>query len=168
VNHRLHIVTGAPGSGKSTALNAFLRIQSPYLAFDIDWLTVSASQLAGRDIIFDRTTWPSYNAVWFDVLHAIHKNSKIAVFFAPLDQRDVAAYGQPAWCDRIEWLLLDCADTIRYDRLQRRAGWTTDMIAESILDAQVLRQQIVERIDTNTYTPDEVATTILTWLARPY
>ena len=84
----LHIVTGAPGAGKSTALTAFLGLQSDYVAFDMDWLTVPGSDLAGKDIIFDQTTWKPYNALWFEVLHSIHKNGKIAVFFAPTSPQD--------------------------------------------------------------------------------
>jgi adenylate kinase len=102
MNAIISIVTGAPGSGKTTALEALLRRASPYLAFDIDWLTIPASQLARSDIIFDRSTWPVYNALWFEFLHALHKNGKIAIFFAPIDTHDVARYGQPAWCERID------------------------------------------------------------------
>jgi broad-specificity NMP kinase len=59
----LHIVTGAPGAGKSTTLAAFLRLKSEYVAFDIDWLAQPASRLAGKDILFDPSTWKPYGEV---------------------------------------------------------------------------------------------------------
>ena len=162
----LHFVTGAPGSGKSTALHHILRRRSPYLAFDIDWLAAAASHLAQSDIASGHTTWPAYNALWFEVLHAVHHNHKHAILFSPLDLPDVAAHGQPAWCERIEWLLLDCDDSTRRTRLAARAGWTAAMIEAAITDAHALRPQIAERIDTARTAPDDVATAILSWVDR--
>jgi hypothetical protein len=40
------------------------------------------------------------------------------------------------------------------------------MIAEALMDAQALREQVTERIDTGLHTPDEVATAILFWVER--
>lgn len=162
----LHIVTGAPGAGKTTTLAALLRCASPHLAFDIDWLADAGSRLAGSDIRLERAAWPAYNALWFEIIHSVHKNGKIAIFFAPLDLRDLAEQGQPAWCERIEWMLLDCDDATRRARLGRRAGWSAAMIAEALADAQVLREQIPARIDTGRITPDAAAAAILAWVER--
>lgn len=162
----VYLVTGASGSGKTTALESLLRCASPYMAFDIDWLTIPASHLARSDIIVDPTTWPAYTAVWFEMLHAIHKNGKVPIFFAPIDTHDLATYGQPAWCARIEWLLLDCDDALRQRRLRRRVGWTAAMITDALTDAQALRTQVSNRIDTGVHTPDAVAQAILEWVER--
>jgi len=166
MKHTLHIVTGAPGSGKSTALEAFLRLKSDFIAFDIDWLTETASDLAGKDVIFDQSTWKPYNGVWFEVLYATHLNSKTAVFFAPTSTSDIVKHGKPAWCSDIEWLLLDCDDGIRYRRLKQRPEWTDAMIEEAVNDAIFLRQTVRLRIDTGTTPPDQVAHLIRDWLQR--
>ncbi|MEJ7654320.1 MAG: hypothetical protein WKH64_13850 [Chloroflexia bacterium] len=108
---KLYVVTGAPGSGKSAALDAFVRLRTPYLAFDIDWLGVVASDLAGRSIFFDRSKLGPYGALWFEVLHSVFRNGRVAVFFTPNDPSDFEAIGLPAWCSGVEWLLLDCAAT---------------------------------------------------------
>jgi len=86
MKYPLCIVTGAPGSGKSTTLNAFLELHSGYIAFDIDWLAEAASNLAAKDIYSDPSTWKPYTALWFEVLHAVYKNGQIPVFFTPNDQ----------------------------------------------------------------------------------
>jgi hypothetical protein len=166
MNAILYIVTGAPGSGKTTALAALLQHPNPYVAFDIDWLTIAASHLARSDIIFDPTTWPAYNALWLQILEAMYRNGKVPIFFSPFDMNDVAEAGQATWYQRIEWLLLDCDDATRQRRLSARAEWSGEMIREALSDARALREHISERIDTGTHTPHEVAEAILRWVAR--
>lgn len=166
MNHTLHIVTGAPGAGKSTSLLAFIRLHTPFIAFDIDWLTVSASQLAGKDIIDEPLTWPAYKAVWFELLHAVKRNHHNPVFFTPTDPNDMARDGQPEWCRRIEWLLLDCDDQLRRQRLKQRPEWTDAMIEEAIDDATRLRAMVVTHINTGVEAPESVARQIRDWLER--
>ncbi|MDP9382201.1 MAG: AAA family ATPase [Chloroflexota bacterium] len=164
MKHKLFIVTGAPGSGKTTAANAFIALRTPYLAFDIDWLGVVGSALAGRDIFFDSSTWEPYGALWFEVLHSVYRNGRVPVFFAPNDPSDFERHGLPDWCDGVEWLLLDCADEVRRERLEGRVGWTDAMVEEAIGDASSLRQTITTRVDTARDTPAQVASSILSWL----
>lgn len=76
MKYPMYIVTGAPGAGKTTTLNAFLDLKTKYVAFDIDWFTEAASNLAGKDIHSDPSTWKPYGVLWFEVLHAIYKNGK--------------------------------------------------------------------------------------------
>ncbi len=164
--HCIHIITGAPGSGKSTALAAFLDLKSAYIAFDSDWLVEPASRLAGKDIRVEQATWQPYNVVWFEIVRAIYANHRVPVLFVPLDQRDIERQGQPAWCSGINWLLLDCADDLRRQRLTRRPGWTLAMVEEAIADAQFLRATVAQRIDTGVLAPTSVAEEILRWLER--
>lgn len=166
MKYPLCIVTGAPGSGKSTTLNAFLELHSGYIAFDIDWLAEAASDLADKDIYSDRSTWKPYSSLWFEVLHAAYKNGQRPVFFTPNDPQDIEGYGQPAWCSDIKWLLLDCDDQTRRERLVHRSDWTEMMIAEAIVDARVLRQAIHLQIDTGRLAPKVIATKILDWLQQ--
>jgi|GEM_PF-6727558 len=80
----IFIVTGAPGAGKSTTLTHFLRRQSSFIAFDMDWLVEAASSLAGTDIRFAPSTWKSYTELWFEVVHAIHRNEQTPVLLGRL------------------------------------------------------------------------------------
>jgi dephospho-CoA kinase len=63
MKYDINIVTGAPGSGKSTALEAFLSLETEYIAFDIDWLAESAGRLANKNIFTDSSTWKPYGAL---------------------------------------------------------------------------------------------------------
>lgn len=164
MKHKLFVVTGAPGSGKTTALEAFLQLRTPYLAFDIDWLGVVASDLAGKDIFFDRSTWRPYGALWFEILHSVYRNGQVAVFFTPNSPSDFESLGLPGWCRGVEWLLLDCGDAVRRERLQSRPEWTETMVEEAIEDALSLRQAIATSVNTVDGTPAQVASAILSWL----
>ena len=162
--HTLFVVTGAPGSGKTAAAEAFIRLRTPYLAFDIDWLADSASELADRSIYFDSSTWKLYGALWFEVLHAVYRNGRTPVFFTPDDPGDFASHGLPDWCNGVEWLLLDCSDAVRLQRLQGREGWTERMIQEALGDASHLRESVPRRVDTERRPPEQVAKAVLVWL----
>ena len=166
MKYSLCIVTGAPGSGKSTILKAFLELHSDYIAFDIDWLAETASDLADKDIYSDPSIWKPYASLWFEVLHAVYKNGQIPVFFTPNDPQDMEQYGQPAWCSDIKWLLLDCDDQTRRERLTHRPDWTEVMIAEAMADARVLRRAIHLQVDTGRLSPKEIAVKILDWLQQ--
>lgn len=161
---RTVLVAGAPGSGKSTACEVFLELGSDYVGFDIDWLTIPASELAGRDIIWDRSTWPAYGRVWFEVLHGVTRNNRVPVLFTSHDRRDVEQLGGIDWCRGVEWLLLDCDDATRTSRLQTRPGWTHAMIDDAIGDARDLRATIEPSLDTADLSPRAVAEWILDWL----
>ncbi len=165
----LHLVTGAPGAGKSTTVETLLRLKSPFVFFDIDWLAAPASALYGQDIRFAPESWEPYGELWFSLLHAIFRNNQIPVLFTPADPSDYAKKVLPDWCEGLEWLLLDCADNVRLERLQRR-GWQGKRLEEAFQDADVLRKMIARRVDTG-MTPDEVAEQVLTWLketSQPY
>jgi hypothetical protein len=166
MEHRLYIVTGAPSAGESATCDAFLALHTPYVAFDMDWLVPAVSALACSSILHDPATWRPYRALWFEVLRAITRNGNVPVLFAPMDREDAAGTGPPDWCDGIAWLLLDCDDRTRRERLTQRAGWTTAMVADAVADAAALRAAFSARIDTAIHTPDAVASRIRAWLGR--
>ena len=162
----LFVITGAPGSGKSAAVEAFAARRTEFVAFDIDWIMASASGLAGKDIRVNPSTWPAYNAVWFDILRGVSANGRVPVLFAPWNRGDLAVDYLPGWCDEVRFLLLDCDDEIRRARLLERPGWTESMIQEALEDAAVLRSEVAEIIDTDGIKHSEVAVAVLVWLKR--
>jgi hypothetical protein len=163
MNDRLNIVTGAPGAGKTAALEAFLALRAPFVAWDIDWLLAPGSALAGLDIRTTAAAWPAYNSLWLEVLHGLIRNGATPVLFAPLDPRDLPAGTVPSWCGGVRWLLLDCSDKERIRRLAAR-GDQAGVQAEALADATFLRSAIPDQVDTEGLSPAEVAARVLTWL----
>ena len=163
-NYTLFLVTGAPGAGKSTTVEVLLRLESPFVFFDIDWLAAPASALYGQDVRFAPESWKPYGELWFSVLYAVLQNGRTPVLFTPGDPRDYTA-PLPDWCGGLEWLLLDCADEVRRERLQPR-GWRGARLEEAFHDATSVRELISRRLDTGELTPREVAGQVLTWLGK--
>jgi hypothetical protein len=160
--YTLHIVTGAPGTGKSSTVEAFANSPAGAVALDIDWLINSASSLAGKDIHLASDSWPAYNQLWLDVLFAILRNGRDAVLFAPITPDDVNQL--PDWCSNIQWLLLDCPDHLLRVRLQAR-GWKENRIIEALKEAADLRDMCIEKsIDTSRLTPTDVAALVARWM----
>jgi broad-specificity NMP kinase len=159
----LSIVAGAPGAGKSSALQELLALGAPVVAFDLDWLIESASTLAGRDIHFDESTWPAYTALWLDVVHGVVRNGRRVVLFAPFAPVDLPD-SLPAWCGSISWLLLDCSDETRRQRLGER-DWGHARIREAIEDAAELRAAIPTIVRTDDETPEATASEVRSWLS---
>jgi broad-specificity NMP kinase len=158
----LSIITGAPGSGKTSALAAFLDLQASFIAVDMDWLIDSASALVGRDIHFEASAWPAYNALWFEVLHCIARNGHTPVLFGPIAPADLPA-AMPPWCDAVSWLLLDCTDEIRISRLRAR-GWPAGRVQEAIRDAADLRTAVDDVVRTDEQSAGKTASAIAAWL----
>lgn len=166
MTHHLHIVTGAPGAGKSTAIEAFLSKPSEFVAFDMDSLLDVASGMVGLDIRTTPSTWPSYNVMWFELLHVVSLNGRVPVLFSPIRPLDVERMEKPPWCDGIRWLLLDCPDDVRRERLQERPDWTEPMVCGAMKDAGHLRSTIKECVNTDRLTPSEVVERITGWLTN--
>ncbi len=165
MSYSLFVVTGAPGSGKSTAVEALLRLEHKFTVFDIDWLIDQGSELIGQPLQEAPNSWQAWAHLWFEVLHGVLRNGDQPVFFCPNSRADFEAFGLPAWCDQVNWLLLDCGDIERRSRLEQR-GWSGKAISAAIVDAQELREEGFVTIDTSKSTKAQVADGILRWAIK--
>ncbi len=164
MTYNLPVVTGAPGSGKTTIVHYLLSIESKFVFLDMDWLADSASRLASRNIYIDPTTWRPYQDVWFDVLKSLFRNSLKPVLFTPNSPLDYQHNNFPKWVKSVDWLLLDCHTEVRKKRLAARDSWTESRIDEALFDADELRSLIGRSVDTSELTIAQTAESIVQWL----
>jgi hypothetical protein len=68
------------------------------------------------------------------------------------------------WVGNIHYLLLDCADDLRHDRIQSRPPWRQHDIEKQTAFANWLRSRIPDRVDTSDSTPDDTATAVAAWV----
>jgi broad-specificity NMP kinase len=72
----------------------------------------------------------------------------------------------PAWCNRIRWLLLDCADEVRIQRLRDRQ-WQEEQIRDALFDAAELRRSGIDTvIRTDELDQNAVIDAINSWQGR--
>lgn len=158
----VHIVAGAPGAGKSNAVEASHDADIGFAALDMDSLLESASTLSQKDVRVASETWPPYNRMWFEILGGIEKCGINAILFGPIGPNDIDDL--PAWCAGIRWFLLDCSDDVRRKRLSGR-GWSEEAIRGAIADAEELRSSGIEQVlDTSVMSPPEVIEKLSTWM----
>ena len=169
--YQINIVCGAPGTGKSTLVEACTNAKLSFTALDIDWLLESTNTLMSLEAQIDirhlSKAWPAYNALWFEVMHSILRNGGQPVLFAPIIASDIQVL--PSWCGSVNWFFLDCSDQTLTQRLNQRS-LSNQEIAEVHADAQVIRDIIsstpdVDTSDTGHTTPQELARSIESWLA---
>lgn len=158
----LLVVTGAPGAGKTTAAEQLLTMPHEFVVFDIDWLIKQGSDLIGQPIQESPDSWKPWAHLWFEVLHSVIRNGKTPIFFCPNTPEDFLSYGLPEWCQKVDWLLLDCESEIRTARLLAR-GWSEISIEAALADAGELRDCGFEKISTDVCSKSEVAAAIIRW-----
>lgn len=158
---QLRVVSGAPGSGKTTLVEAMLQIEHEFMVFDIDWLIEHGSDLIGKRIQEAPEAWQPWSQLWFEVLHSVIRNGGAPIFFCPNSPADFARFGVPDWCEEVHWLLLDCPDEERIKRLNWR-GWADTDIDAANVDATELRAQILITITSN-IEPAALAQQVINW-----
>ena len=75
------VVTGAPGSGKSTVAHALRALNGDLVVFDMDSLLPAASELATADLLHARKAWPAYRRLWLDIAAEVARGGRIPVLF---------------------------------------------------------------------------------------
>jgi hypothetical protein len=131
----LYVLTGAPGSGKTTALAAIRRRLHGVVALDMDAFLDAASALAGADLRYAADRWPAYNLLCRALVASVVDSGADCLLLTPLEPHEV-----PDWRPgEVAWAVLDCPDPVRRERLVRR-GMPAGEIADAVRDAGQLRR----------------------------
>jgi shikimate kinase len=143
----LTYVLGAPGSGKTTVAPILRRLLRDFVVLDWDAYMRAASELAGRDVRRDPSTWPSYRQLLRSVIDSVHPSPLVVLGVCTPDE----LAGWP-----IEtWMLLDCSDDERRRRLL--ADFDAAEVEDALTDAARYRDLELPVIDTTDRTPESVA-----------
>jgi broad-specificity NMP kinase len=153
---RLFVVTGAPGSGKSTVVPELVRLNPGNLVvMDMDELLDDDGRLLGISIASKMAApiWPAYNALWLRITELIRRSGIHVLLLSPL---------LPTELPEGRWLHLDCSDEVRRKRLAER-GWPDPEIEEAIADAAEIRKHVPRSVRGDV-APERSARGILDWI----
>lgn len=126
----LLILTGAPGSGKTTVLPALRAALPGVVVLDLDDFLDAGGRLAGVDMATAADAWPAYTELCLRLVDAVTGSGVDCLLLCPLDEGQV---DRPA-----RWAVLDCADDVRRARLRAR-GTDEAGIEAAVADAAALR-----------------------------
>jgi hypothetical protein len=159
----LFVVTGASGAGKTAILAPLARLLARRcVTFDVDWLLDAAGALSGGNVI----AWPALRDAWLSVAHGVAQAGMPTVLLGQLVPEALEPLPARRWIGEIHYLLLDCSDDVRRQRIECRPVWRDRDINEQTRFGRWLRENISDRIDTSARTPEDTAAAVAAWVGQ--
>jgi hypothetical protein len=157
----LFVVTGASGSGKTAVFGPLARqLAGQCVTFDVDWLIDPATTLA----VGQPLDWSALRDAWLAVAHGVAQAGMPTVLLGPLIPEHLDSLPLRQWVGDIHFLVLDCPDEIRRERIDARPVWRRRDIDEQTEFGRWLRQNISDRVDTSHGTPADSAHAVAGWV----
>lgn len=141
----LFMVTGAPGSGKTSVLPHLVAAGAGlFVVADMDEI-LTAGRLLGVPIAgaAGEPSWPAYNHLWVRITMLVRRSGQPMVLLCPLEPAEWLG-GE----SDVVWTLLDCSNRERRRRLAERR-WDRQSVAQAVADAASLRSAVLDRIVTD-------------------
>jgi hypothetical protein len=161
VTRPLFVVTGASGSGKTTIFPELLRcLAGRCVVFDVDWL-IDPLRRAAKDGEID---WAAFRDAWLYVAHGVAQNGLPTLLLCPFIPEYLEGLPGRAWVGEIHYLVLDCPDDLRRQRIEARPPWRDRDIRAQTEFGRWLRKNLAPVIDTSTQSPAEVAEEVAAWV----
>ncbi|PSJ30531.1 hypothetical protein B7P34_00465 [Streptosporangium nondiastaticum] len=163
----LHLLTGAPGAGKSTLIEHLAPY--PFATVDFDELIDPIGELLGMDVRSSSASrvWPGYNRLWVKITALLLRAGEPVLVMCPLTPDEwkdgtAGAEGVP----EAVWGRLDCEDADRRARLAAR-GWDASEIESALADAAELRGVVERGFTTSGRSAAGTAADLAAWVGGP-
>jgi hypothetical protein len=125
----LFVVTGASCSGKTAILAPLAAaLAADCVTFDADVLMDAAGALS-RDQPID---WPAFHAAWLAVAHGVAQSGLPTVLLAPIGPGSPESLPARRRIGDIRYLVLDCPDDVRRQRMAARPRWRLHDVEEQV------------------------------------
>jgi hypothetical protein len=161
VTRPLFVVTGASGSGKSTIFPELLGcLAGRCVVFDVDWL-IDPFGRAAKDGDID---WAAFRDAWLHVSHGVAQNGLPTLLLGPFIPEHLEGLPGRSGVSEIHYLVLDCPDDERRQRIEARPRWRGRDIRAQTEFGRWLRKNLAPVIDTSTQSPAEVALEVAAWV----
>ena len=155
------IVTGASGSGKTAVFAPLARqLAGEAAVFDIDSLIDPFAIQADNAPL----NWGAIRAAWLSVAAGVAHSGLPTVLLGPLAPFHFEELEQTRWVRSMHFLLLDCPDAVRRQRLKARPAWRRRDIEEQTRWGAWLRQNIHDTVDTSRADLDETVRDVAGWV----
>jgi hypothetical protein len=158
------IVTGASRSGKTTILGPLAELLAGRcVSFDVDWLLDAAELLSGAESLAEMP-WDGFFQAWLSVAHGVAQSGLPTVLLGPLVPARLEDNPARKWVGPLHTVVLDCPDPVRRERIEARPPWRSRDVAEQVAFGRWLRENITDRVDTSTCSPEEAARAVADWV----
>jgi hypothetical protein len=159
----LFVVTGASGSGKTAILAPLAAaLAADCVTFDADMLLDAAGALSRGQPI----DWSAFHAALLAIAHGVAQSGRPTVLLAPLRPGTLESLPAGRWVGEIRYLVLDCPDDVRRQRMASRPPWRLHDLDEQVSWGRWLRAHVPDRVDTTQGTPADSAAAVAAWVRR--
>jgi broad-specificity NMP kinase len=158
----LMMLSGAPGSGKTSVVPSLRNALPGVVVLDLDDFLEAGSRLAGVDLRQQEAAdlWPAHNDLCLTFAATVLGAGHDVLLLSPLTPPDVGRSTTATVLGDIRWAVLDCSDTERVRRLRARGAVDVD---GALTDAAELRGLNVQIICTDHIGIDTAAQHIADW-----
>ena len=159
----LFVVTGASCSGKTAILAPLAAaLAEDCVTVDADLLLDAAGALSRGQPI----DWPGFHAALLAVAHGVAQSGRPTVLLAPVGPGTLESLPARRWIGDIRYLVLDCPDDVRRQRMAARPPWRLHDVEEQVSWGRWLRANVPDRVDTTEGTPANSAAVVAAWVLR--